>query len=140
MSKDETRWTGWRPFEVSKEPPRPRRSRELSGDATRASTRALSGALLSLLQGCEDPVSRRDEVSTRSWVDGPLLGVDLATSGVDGDVESDEIVSFALVSMEMGTITDTTAGLVRATRPIPSEATALHHITTEMAMNVSAPP
>jgi len=65
-----------------------------------------------------------------SWWDGPFLGFDTETTGVD--VTSDRIVTAALVHREGGTATVRT-WLVNPAVEIPAGVTAIHGITTEHA-------
>lgn len=68
---------------------------------------------------------------SRCWTDGELLGFDLETTGVDRF--TDVPVSYALVTVVSGVVQGRVAGLVDPGRPIPSEATAVHGISTERA-------
>jgi len=65
-----------------------------------------------------------------SWIDGPLLGFDTETTGVD--VDSDRIVSAALVRRD-ATGTHVRTWLLDPGVDIPAAATAIHGITTEHA-------
>ena len=65
-----------------------------------------------------------------SWADGPLVGFDTETTGVD--VATDRIVTVAVVRRH-GAGTATRTWLVDPGVPIPEEATAVHGITTEHA-------
>lgn len=64
------------------------------------------------------------------WVDGPVIGFDTETTGVD--VTTDRIVTAALVRRE-GTTTTVTSWLVDPGVEIPDGAAAIHGITTEHA-------
>lgn len=64
------------------------------------------------------------------WVDGPVLGFDTETTGVD--VGSDRIVTAALVRRE-GTTTSVTSWLIDPGVEIPAAAAAIHGISTEHA-------
>ncbi|PFG40499.1 DNA polymerase-3 subunit epsilon [Georgenia soli] len=65
-----------------------------------------------------------------SWADGPFLGFDTETTGVD--VTSDRIVTAALVRRDAGATTVRT-WLVDPGVDIPAGVTAIHGITTEHA-------
>jgi DNA polymerase III subunit epsilon len=65
-----------------------------------------------------------------SWCDGPLLGFDTETTGVD--VASDRIVTAALVHRDAGT-TRVRTWLLDPGTDIPPGVTAIHGITTEHA-------
>jgi DNA polymerase-3 subunit epsilon len=65
-----------------------------------------------------------------SWIDGPLLGFDTETTGVD--VDSDRIVTAALVRRD-ATGTHVRTWLLDPGVAIPAGATAIHGITTEHA-------
>lgn len=64
------------------------------------------------------------------WVDGPMLGFDTETTGVD--VTTDRIVTAALVH-RAGTTTTVRSWLIDPGVPIPAGAAAIHGITTEHA-------
>ncbi|MBN9328148.1 MAG: DNA polymerase III subunit epsilon [Cellulomonas sp.] len=74
---------------------------------------------------------------TTSWSEGPLLGFDTETTGVD--VDSDRIVTAALVRRD-ATSTSITTWLIDPGVPIPAEAAAIHGITTEHAREHGRPP
>lgn len=74
---------------------------------------------------------------TTSWSEGPLLGFDTETTGVD--VDSDRIVTAALVRRD-ATGTSITTWLIDPGVPIPAEAAAIHGITTEHAREHGRPP
>ena len=59
----------------------------------------------------------------------PLTFFDLETTGVDPD--NDRIVQIALVRVEPGGARRTFTSLVNPGRPIPPQATAVHHITDD---------
>lgn len=65
-----------------------------------------------------------------SWIDGPLLGFDTETTGVD--VETDRIVTAALVRRD-GAGTHARRWLIDPGVEIPAAASAIHGITTEDA-------
>jgi DNA polymerase-3 subunit epsilon len=71
------------------------------------------------------------------WPDGELLGFDLETTGVDRF--SDVPVSYALVTVSGGDVTERRTGLVDPGRPIPEGATAIHGISTERARAEGVP-
>lgn len=66
-----------------------------------------------------------------SWVDGPMLGFDLETTGVDRF--SDVPVSAALVVAEGGKVLSTDYFIIDPGRLIPPGASAIHGISTEQA-------
>jgi DNA polymerase III subunit epsilon len=72
-----------------------------------------------------------------AWAAGELLGFDLETTGVDrfGDVP----VSYALVSVVRGAVVRSWSGLIDPGREVPTEATAVHGITTEQARKHGMP-
>lgn len=71
-----------------------------------------------------------------TWIDGPLLGFDTETTGVD--VDGDRIVTAALVRRDSeGTSART--WLIDPGVEIPAAATAIHGITTEHARSHGAP-
>jgi DNA polymerase-3 subunit epsilon len=65
-----------------------------------------------------------------TWTDGPLLGFDTETTGVD--VDHDRIVTAALVRRHAGG-TDVRTWLIDPGVPIPEGASAIHGISTEHA-------
>jgi DNA polymerase-3 subunit epsilon len=71
------------------------------------------------------------------WADGAVLGFDTETTGVD--VETDRIVSAALVRRE-GATTTITSWLIDPGVDIPAGASAIHGITTAHAHAHGAPP
>lgn len=71
-----------------------------------------------------------------SWIDGPLLGFDTETTGVD--VDSDRIVSAALVRRDAAG-THVRTWLLDPGVEIPPAATAIHGITTEHARTHGEP-
>ena len=73
---------------------------------------------------------RADAPSAASWVDGPLVGFDTETTGVD--VGTDRIVTAAVVRRE-GLMESVTTWLVDPGLEIPAAASAIHGITTEYA-------
>jgi DNA polymerase-3 subunit epsilon len=70
-------------------------------------------------------------MQTPSWLDGELIAFDLETTGVDPF--SDVPVAYALLRFEKGELVERHIGLVNPGRPIPPEATRVHHITDEDA-------
>ncbi len=67
----------------------------------------------------------------RDWTEGEVLGLDFETTGVDRF--TDVPVSYALVSVLDGVAVRSWSGLIDPGREIPSDATAVHGITTERA-------
>ncbi len=67
----------------------------------------------------------------RDWTEGEVLGLDFETTGVDRF--TDVPVSYALVSVVDGIAVRSWSGLIDPGREIPSDATAVHGITTERA-------
>ncbi|WP_426592981.1 exonuclease domain-containing protein [Cellulomonas sp. McL0617] len=65
-----------------------------------------------------------------SWMDGPLLGFDTETTGVD--VDNDRIVTAALVRRDE-TGTHVHSWLINPGIDIPEATTAIHGVTTEQA-------
>ncbi|MEV7972498.1 exonuclease domain-containing protein [Cellulomonas sp. NPDC089187] len=65
-----------------------------------------------------------------AWTDGPLLGFDTETTGVD--VSHDRIVTAALVRRDRSG-TEVRTWLINPGVPIPAEASAIHGISTEHA-------
>jgi DNA polymerase III subunit epsilon len=72
-----------------------------------------------------------------NWLQGPLLGFDTETTGVD--VATDRIVSAALVRRD-GAVTTTRTWLIDPGTEIPAGATAINGITTEHARAHGAAP
>ncbi len=72
-----------------------------------------------------------------SWTDGPLLGFDTETTGVD--VTRDRIVTAAVVLRD-GAQTSVRTWLLDPGVEIPAAATAIHGITTAHARAHGAPP
>lgn len=64
------------------------------------------------------------------WRNGPLLGFDLETTGID-PLEALP-VSFALVYFDAGKVQRTRYGLINPGVPIPPLTTKIHHLTSEM--------
>lgn len=64
------------------------------------------------------------------WVDGPIVGFDTETTGVD--VTSDRLVTAAVVHRD-AQATRVHTWLADPGVPIPAGATAIHHISTAMA-------
>lgn len=73
-----------------------------------------------------------------SWADGPLLGFDTETTGVD--VGSDRIVTAALVHRERDGQTQVQTWLIDPGVPIPEAAAAIHGVTTEHARQFGVSP
>lgn len=71
------------------------------------------------------------------WAEGEVLGLDFETTGVDRF--SDVLVSYALVSVVDGVAVHSWSGLIDPGREIPSEATAVHGITSERARSEGMP-
>lgn len=71
-----------------------------------------------------------------NWIDGPLLGFDTETTGVD--VDSDWIVTAALVRRDASG-THVRTWLIDPGVEIPAGATAIHGITTEQARTHGEP-
>ncbi len=67
----------------------------------------------------------------RDWTEGEVLGLDFETTGIDRFF--DVPVSYALVSVVDGIVVRSWSGLIDPGREIPSDATAVHGITTEQA-------
>jgi DNA polymerase III subunit epsilon len=72
-----------------------------------------------------------------SWIEGPLLGFDTETTGVD--VGTDRIVTAALVRRD-ATGTHVRTWLVAPGVEIPAVATAIHGVPTEHAEQFGRPP
>lgn len=71
------------------------------------------------------------------WPAGELLGLDFETTGIDRF--NDVPVSYALVSVVEGVVIRSWSGLIDPGREIPSEATAVHGISTERARDEGMP-
>lgn len=71
------------------------------------------------------------------WTDGPLLGFDTETTGVD--VRTDRVVAAALVYADGPSGTRMHRWLLDPGVPIPAGATAVHGITTEHAREHGRP-
>ena len=72
-----------------------------------------------------------------SWTDGPLLGFDTETTGVD--VDHDRIVTAALVRRDASG-THVRSWLIDPGVPIPDAAAAIHGVSTEHARTHGRPP
>jgi DNA polymerase-3 subunit epsilon len=72
-----------------------------------------------------------------SWTDGPLLGFDTETTGVD--VDTDRIVTAALVRRDASG-THVRSWLINPGIPIPDAAAAIHGVSTEHARTHGRPP
>lgn len=68
-----------------------------------------------------------------TWLNGPLLGFDVETTGVD--TETARIVTAAIGKADKPGAWRSTTELVNPGVPIPPEASAVHHITDERAAN-----
>lgn len=81
--------------------------------------------------GRTDGGGTADATDTRQvrWTDGPLLGFDTETTGVD--VARDRIVTAALVRRDPGGSTEVRTWLIDPGVPIPEAASAIHGVTTE---------
>jgi DNA polymerase-3 subunit epsilon len=66
-----------------------------------------------------------------AWRDGPLLGFDLETTGID--TKRDVPVQVALVWTEADRVVTADTWLVNPGRDIPDEAIAIHGISSERA-------
>jgi DNA polymerase-3 subunit epsilon len=66
-------------------------------------------------------------VALGSWIDGPLVGFDLETTGLDR--ERDEPISYALVTFDAGVRVAVDAGYMLPERGIAVGATAVHGLT-----------
>ncbi len=71
-----------------------------------------------------------------SWTAGPVVGLDTETTGVD--VDTDRIVTAAVVRREPGA-TSVTTWLLDPGVAIPDVATAIHGVTTARARTVGRP-
>ncbi len=71
------------------------------------------------------------------WLDGPMTGFDLETTGVDRF--GDRPVSLALVHMVGGAVVARRVAIVDPGCEVPAAATAIHGITTEHARAVGMP-
>ena len=71
-----------------------------------------------------------------AWCDGPLLGFDLETTGID--TTRDLPVQVALVWTTADGVLKADTFLVDPGRDIPAEAIAIHGITTERARSRDA--
>lgn len=67
--------------------------------------------------------------TARQWLGGSCLILDTETTGLDGDAE---IVEIAIINGRGDVILDT---LIKPSKSIPDEATAIHGITDEMVAN-----
>jgi DNA polymerase-3 subunit epsilon len=72
-----------------------------------------------------------------SWIDGPLLGFDTETTGVD--VGTDRVVTAALVRRD-ATGTHVRSWLIAPGVEIPAVATAIHGVPSEHAERFGRPP
>ncbi|MEV8053102.1 exonuclease domain-containing protein [Streptomyces bacillaris] len=75
--------------------------------------------------------------SGTGWPDGPMLALDLETTGIDP--ESARIVSAAAVSIGVSSSPPACTWLVDPGIEIPAEATAVHGITTDQAATDGRP-
>jgi DNA polymerase-3 subunit epsilon len=69
--------------------------------------------------------------TSASWADGPLLALDLETTGLD--TANDRIVTAAVISIQPGTSPATHTWLADPGMEIPEEAAKIHGISTEYA-------
>lgn len=76
-------------------------------------------------------------LSGMAWCDGPLLGFDLETTGID--TASDLPVQVALVWTTADRVAQADTWLVDPGRDIPAEAIAIHGITSERARREGRP-
>jgi len=76
-------------------------------------------------------------VSAQTWTEGPLLGFDTETTGVE--THRDRIVTAAVV-LRAGPETTVRTWLIDPGIPIPAEAAAIHGITTEYARQYGQQP
>ncbi len=82
--------------------------------------------------------AQQEALSAQSWADGPLLGFDTETTGVN--VGEDRIVTAALVRREPTGETRIQAWLIDPGVPIPDGAAAIHGISTEHAREFGVQP
>lgn len=75
---------------------------------------------------------------TTPWFAGPMTAFDLETTGTD--VESDHVVTAAVISLGGGRPTVAHNWLAAVDVDIPAEATAIHRISTEEARKNGQPP
>lgn len=80
--------------------------------------------------------ARMTELLT-SWCDGPLVALDLETTGRDPC--RDRMVSAAVVTISRGMPRETTTWLADPGVDIPAEATEIHGITSERARREGRP-
>ncbi|WP_308283875.1 exonuclease domain-containing protein [Streptomyces buecherae] len=83
-------------------------------------------------------MSTTEHPHSPTWPDGPMLALDLETTGIDP--ETARIVSAAIAAVGGGTSPETTTWLIDPGVEIPAEATAIHGITTEQARTNGRPP
>jgi DNA polymerase III subunit epsilon len=72
-----------------------------------------------------------------AWATGEVLGLDFETTGIDRF--NDVPVSYALVSVDSGTVVRSWSGVIDPGREIPVEATAVHGISTAQARDEGMP-
>ncbi|MFF9524885.1 exonuclease domain-containing protein [Streptomyces achromogenes] len=72
-----------------------------------------------------------EQDQTGAWADGPMVALDVETTGVDP--ETARIVAASTVTIGGGEAPETTSWLVDPGIEIPAEATAIHRITTAQA-------
>ncbi|PRW64184.1 exonuclease domain-containing protein [Actinopolyspora mortivallis] len=75
--------------------------------------------------------------SAQSWADGPLLALDLETTGTDTD--TDRIVTATVVSVVPGSPAESTDWLADPGVEIPAESAEVHGISTEYARANGSP-
>ncbi|MFF5716495.1 exonuclease domain-containing protein [Streptomyces buecherae] len=83
-------------------------------------------------------MSTTEHPHSPTWPDGPLLALDLETTGIDP--ETARIVSAAIATVGGGNAPATTTWLIDPGVEIPAEATAIHGITTDQARTNGRPP
>src|SRR5690625_1289000 len=86
---------------------------------------------------CHGSQTDRDEERTMSWANGPWLGFDTETTGVNP--REDRIVTAALVLRDRSGMRQRT-WLVDPGVPIPQSAADVHGITTDVARAMGEPP
>jgi DNA polymerase-3 subunit epsilon len=72
------------------------------------------------------------------WIDGPIVGFDLETTGLDREIE--EPVSYAFATYGSGTLTDLDEGWIMPSRQISPGATQVHGMDKEKLAEHSAVP
>ncbi|MGW6460899.1 exonuclease domain-containing protein [Streptomyces sp. NPDC055078] len=87
---------------------------------------------------CEATPPADTPAGSSAWPDGPMLAVDVETTGIEP--ETARIVAAAVAAVGGGTPPRTTSWLVNPGTEIPEGATAVHGITTEQARADGRPP